>query len=48
MLADIRSLDEYRARYVRLQSVELKENPTLAEVIGPLYPDPEDDPDDAA
>lgn len=47
-MADIRSLDEYRARYIRLQSVDLKENPPLAEVIGPLYPELEDDPDDAA
>lgn len=45
-MADIYSLDEYRSRYVTL---ELRENPSLAEVIGPLYPVPEeDDPDDAA
>lgn len=44
-MAEIYSLDEYRARYATL---ELRENPSIAEVIGPLYPVPDDDPDDAA
>lgn len=47
-MATIYSLDEYRSRYVTLTSVNLRENPTLAEVVGPLVPLPEDDPDDAA
>jgi hypothetical protein len=45
---NLRSLDEYRNKYVPLQAVELKENPTLAEVVGPLYTVPDDEPDDAA
>jgi hypothetical protein len=48
-VATIYSLDEYRAKYITLASVPLRENPPLAEVIGPLYPAlDDDDPDDAA
>lgn len=45
-MADVRSLDEYRERYVPLQAMPLRENPSLAEIIGPLFPALEDDPDD--
>lgn len=47
-MADVRSLDEYRNRYIPLQAMELRENPTIADVLGPLVPLVEDDPDDAA
>jgi hypothetical protein len=47
-MADVRSLDQYHERYVPLQAVSLRENPSLAEVIGPLYSMSEDDPDGAA
>lgn len=47
-MTEITSLDEYRTRYVPIAAMELRDNPSLAEVVQPLWPRVEDDPDDDA
>lgn len=47
-MAKITTLAEFRNRLVPIATLELRDNPALADVVEPLWPPVEDDPDDVA
>jgi hypothetical protein len=47
-MAKITTLDEFRSRLIPIATLELRDNPALVEVVAPLWPEAEDDPDDVA